>query len=271
MQVQEHLPDTNRLSVVTAAIFLAYALIPFVNLPAQQVSIQLPGFLFQMELNFGTAVSILVAVLAATGTDWLIQGHPTAAGTARLPNWLLPALTAWVISVPLTTLEIGAQWWAVFVLGGILFFLVLVAEYIVADPDDARYAPASIGLIAVSFALYLILIVSVRAVEFRLYAMLFAISPTVFLVSLRALYLRSGGRWFYGWGVGIMLVVSQIAIGLHYLPLQPLRFGLILVGVTYGLVSLASGIEDQRGLRRIWIEPAVMLVILWGIAFLIRA
>ncbi len=271
MEVRQNLPDTNRLSVITATIFLAYALIPFVNLPSQQISLQLPGFLFQMELNFGTIVSILVAILAAAGTDWLIQGHPTAAGSARLPNWLLPALTAWVIGVPLTSLEVSAQWWVVFALGGLLFVLVLLAEYIVVDSDDDRFAPASVGLIAVSFALYLVLAISVKGASLRLYAVLFAIAPTVFLISLRTLFLRCGGKWFYGWAFGIMLVIGQVAVGLHYLPLSPLRFGLILVGLTYALTSLASGIEDPRAGKIIWIEPVVMLVILWGIAFLVRA
>jgi len=270
MEAHEHLPDTQRLSVITATIFLAYALIPFVKIPGQQLSLQLPGFLFQVELNFGTIVSVLVALLAAAGTDWLIQSHPSAAGTARLPNWLLPALTAWVIGVPLTTLEIGIQWWAVFALGGVLFILVLVAEYIVVDPEDARHAPAGVGLIAVSFALYLVLTISIRAASLRLYAVLFAITPTVFLVTLRTLYLRCGSRWFYGWAAGITLVMGQVAVGLHYLPLSPLKFGLILVGLTYALISLASGIEDQRGGKMIWLEPVVMLVIFWGIALLVR-
>lgn len=271
MQAPEHLPDTNRLSVVTATIFLAYALIPFVKFPGQQISLQLPGFLFQLEINFGTIVSILVAILAAAGTDWLIQGHPTAAGSARLPNWLLPALTAWVISVPLTTLEISTQWWVVFALGGILFLLVLVAEYIVVDPEDARHAPASVGLIAVSFALYLVLTISIRAASLRLYAILFALAPTAFLIGLRTLYLRAGSRWYYGWALGIMLVIGQVAVGLYYLPLSPLRFGLLLTGLTYALVSLASGIEDRRQAKLIWLEPVIMLVLFLGLALVVRA
>jgi len=168
MQVRQHLPDANRLSVVTATILLAYALTPFVKLPGQEFDIQLPGFLLQIRLNFNTVVSVLVALLAAAGTDWLMQGHPTASGVARLPNWLLPALTAWAIGVPLTTLEVSTAWWGVFALGGLLLIMVLVAEYIVVDPTDLRHTPASVGLIAVSFALYLVLAISLRASSLRL-------------------------------------------------------------------------------------------------------
>ncbi|MHB0923515.1 MAG: DUF5656 family protein [Bellilinea sp.] len=270
MHSPQHLPDANRLSVITAAILLVYALTPFVNLPGQQIDLQLPGFLFELQLNFNTMVSILVALLAAAGTDWLLQGHPTAAGAARLPNWLLPALTAWVIGVPLTTLEVSTEWWVVFALGGLLLILVLVAEYIVVDPNDIRHAPASIGLIAVSFALYLVLAISIRAAPFRLYAVLFALAPTVFLVSIRTLYLRSGGRWLLSWAVGITLVIGQIATGLYYLPISPLRFGLILLGLTYALTALASGIEEQRSPSVIWVEPVIMLIVIWSMAIFVR-
>lgn len=269
MHAPQHLPDANRLSIVTATILLVYALTPYVNLPGQELELQLPGFLFQLRLNFNTLVSVLVALLAAAGTDWLMQGHPTAAGVARLPNWLLPALTAWVIGVPLTTLDISPEWWAVFALGGLLLILVLVAEYIVVDPNDIRHAPASIGLIAVSFALYLVLAISIRAASLRLYVVLIALAPTVFLVSIRTLFLRNLGRWLVSWAVGITLVVGQVAVGLYYLPISPLRYGLILLGLTYGLTSLASGIEDQHSSRVVWIEPAIMTTLIWLLAIFI--
>ncbi len=163
MQSHRHLPDADRLSVVAAVILLGYALTPFVSLPERVVSLQLPGFLFELRLNFSTLVAILVSLIAAAGTDWLIQTHPHLEGKVRLPHWLLPALTAWAIGVPLTTLQVGVEWWVVFTLGGVLFLMVVLAEYIVVDPQDIRHAPASIGLTAVSFALYLVLAVSVHA------------------------------------------------------------------------------------------------------------
>ncbi|MEN4011282.1 MAG: hypothetical protein AB1453_03045 [Chloroflexota bacterium] len=271
MQSHQHLPDANRLSIVAAVILLAYALTPFVTLPERLISLQLPGFLFEMRLDFTTVVAVLVSLLAAAGTDWLIQTHPHLEGQVRLPHWLLPALTAWAIGVPLTTLEVGVEWWVVFALGGLLFILVMLAEYIVVDPQDIRHAPASIGLTAVSFALYLVLAVSVRAAELRLYTLLMILAPTLFLVSLRSLYLRSGGRWFISWAVGITLVVSQLAAGLHYLPLSPLRFGLVLLAVAYGVTSLAGGVEEGRAWKTVWIEPAVMMAVLVGLSLLVRA
>ncbi len=271
MEIHRHLPDADRLSIVTATVMIAYAAAPFVSIPAQAIRLQLPGFLFELQLNFNTVVSVLVAVLAAAGTDWLIQSHPHGEGKSRLPHWLLPALTAWAIGVPLSTLEISPEWWVVFALGGLLFLLVLVAEYIVVDVNDIRHAPAAVGLTAVAFALYLVLAISVRAAEMRLYMLLLALIPTVFLVSIRSLYLRIGGRWHTPWAFGISAVVGQAVIGLHYLPLTPLPFGLILVGMALGLTSLATNIEEGRSQRRVWQEPAVMSVLIWSLALLFRS
>ena len=271
MEIHRHLPDGERLSIVTATILIAYAATSFVSIPAQAISLQLPGFLFELQLNINTVVSFLVAFLAAAGTDWLIQGHPHLEGKTRLPHWLLPALTAWAIGLPLSTLEISPQWWVVFALGGLLFVLVLVAEYIVVDVNDLRHAPASVGLTAVAFALYLVLAISVRAAEMRLYLLLMVLVPTVFLVATRSLFLRSGGRWHAPWAFGIAMVVGQAAIGLHYLPLTPLPFGLILVGLALGLTSLAANIEEGRSLRRVWQEPAVLSALIWSLALVLRS
>jgi len=269
MEVHRHLPDADRLSIVTVTVLIVYAATPFIRVPAREISLQLPGFLFELPLNFNSMVSFLVAILAAAGTDWVIQDHPHQEGKSRLPHWLLPALTAWAIGMPLTTLEVSPQWWAVFALGGLLFVLVLVAEYIVVDVNDLRHAPASVGLTAVAFALYLVLAISVRAAGLRLYMLLLALVPTVFLVVTRSLYLRSGGQWHAPWAFSIALVVGQVAIGLHYLPLTPLSFGLVLVGLALGLTTLAANIEEGLTLRRVWQEPAVMVVLIWGLALLV--
>jgi len=118
--------------------------------------------------------------------------------------------------------------------------------------------------------LYLVLAVSLRAAGLRLYTLILTLAPTLFLISLRALYLRSGGQWYLSWAAGITLVVSQLAAALHYLPLTPLRFGLLLLAAAYGLTSLAAGLEEGRGLRFVWVEPLVMAVLLVGVSLLVR-
>jgi len=269
MEERQHLPDVNRLSVLVSTILLAYALTPFVRLPERELALRIFGAVFDFRVNFNTSVSIMVAALAAVGTEWLVRGHPSLKEQNTAQHWLLPALTAWVIGVPLQTLAVDLQWWAVFALGGVLLVLVFLAEYIVVDLSDDFYAPASVGLTAISFALYLFLAISVRAGGLRLYTMLPALVLTIGLVSLRSLYLRLGGRWCVIWAAGIAIVVGQFSIGFHYWPLSPLEFGLLVLGPAYALTSLAGSLEEGRPLPTIWIEPAIMLAAMWGLAGLV--
>jgi hypothetical protein len=86
------------------------------------------------------------------------------------------------------------------------------------------------------------------------------------LVVLRSLFLRLGGKWCFAWALGIAALIGQLTIGLHYFPPHPLSFGLFLLGPAYSLTSLAEAAEDNRELKSFWIEPVVMLVIIWGLA-----
>ena len=271
MDEHRHLPDINRLSVLTAVILLAYAVTPFIQLPSRPIQLQLPGFFLTINLNFATFTSLLAAALSGVGADWLIRDHPRYhERDASARHWLLPALTAWVISVPLNRLEVGFSWWGIFSFGGLLLLAVVVSEYIALDPGDIRYAPAAIILNAVAFALFLVLAVSLRAAGLRLYGILSALGVAVFLASLRTLYLRLGGRWVWKWPLVITIVIGQMVTGLHYWPLTPLQFGLILVGATYALVSTAVGLEEGRSGRALLVEPLVMILLSWIMAFLVR-
>jgi hypothetical protein len=269
MEGRMQLPDANRLSVLASTILLAYAVSPYISLPVTELTLNLPGAIFSFRLNVGTLVSILVAALAGVGTDWLLRSHPASRGQSTLQHWLLPTLTAWVIGVPLGSLGISPQWWALFGFGGMLLILVFVAEYIVVDLSDARHVPAIVGLTAVSFALYLILTIAVRAAGLRLYLLLPALVIPIALVSLRTLYLRLGGRWCFGWAFAIAVIVGQIAAGLHYWPLRPLTYGLIILGPAYALTSMVGSIEEGRSWRILWIEPVVMLLIIWILAWVL--
>jgi hypothetical protein len=270
MEEHRHLPEVSRLSVVAACIMLAYALIPFVRVPQNQFSFQLLGIRLDFELSYATLVSFLVAAMAAAGVDWMVRAHPHLGDQRTFVHWFTPALTAWALSVPLGTLELGLGWWAVFAFGSLLLVMVLIAEYIAVDTFDIRYALASIGLTAVTLALYLILAIAVRAAGLRLYVVLLTLVPTVGFLSLRTLHLRLGGKWYIEWAIGISLAIAQVVVGLHYWPLTPLEYGLFVTGAAYGLTSLAGAIEERQIGRALWLEPVTMTAVFWVLAVLFR-
>ena len=269
MNENDFLPRTNRLSVVTAVILLAYALMPFVNVPGREISFRPLGVLIEFRMNFTFLVSLLTAGLAAAGTDWLIRDHPHLTRQPIFPHYLLPALTAWAIGIPLGLIEVSPQWWVVFGLGSLLMLVVLVSEYINVDANDLRYAPSLMILSAVSFGLFLTLSIAIRASGLRLYMLLLALVPSFALLCLRLFQLRLQGQWNFEWSGAITLIIAQLAIGLYYCPLSPIRFGLVLLGAMYALIEIGTIFIEGKPLREKFFEPIFMLGMFWILAILI--
>jgi hypothetical protein len=257
-----------------AAILLAYALARFISLPPLVFPFKLFGIDLPFQVNFQSLVAIVVAMMAASGSVWLISDHPVFKqepigwrNTAQF--WLLPALTAFLLSIPLNFVSSTPSWWVVFLVGAFLLTLVFVSEYTVVDVSDARHPASTALLLALSYVLFLILVIALRAASLRLYLMVPAVVFTSGLVSLHTLYLRMEGRWMTGWAIGIALIVGQIALGLHYWPLTATRFGLILLGLVYALNGVSAGLEDRTPLRQTLSEPLAVLAATWLIALLI--
>ncbi len=291
MIAQRYQIDASRVSVLTAAVLLAFALTRVISTPYYSINIPLAGIALTFNVNLNTAIAILAAGLSASGVDWLLRAHPSlklgesvapfvprepaarrceTAFVVTVEHWLLPMLTTLVIGVTLYTLPSGLIWWLGFGLGGILLVVVFLAEYVAVEPADTRYPIATAALTALSFAIYLILTIALRSAGVRL----FLLAPTLFLVgglaALRTLHLRLNERWEFGWALGIALVGVQLAAALHYWPLTPVRFGLILLGPAYALTGLAANLAEGNPFRRAFVEPAVMLSLLWGLVIWFR-
>jgi hypothetical protein len=266
MERTTYLPDADRLSILSAAILLAYAASRFVEIPAREFGLQLPGFYLAVELNIHTVVALLVAGLTATGADLLLRDHPALGEKRTVEHWLLPALTALTLGMPLNQMPVGLQWLISFAIAGIVIMLVLVSEYIAVDPEDERYPIASAALTAVAYALFLILAIVLQSATFRLFLILPALLLAAGLVSLRTLHLRLKGRWLYLRTLVIMVILTGMISAFHYWPLSPVAYGLLILGPAYSLTSLIGALSEGQPLKRAIIEPAVVLLVVWGAA-----
>ena len=269
MDEHHFFPQFNRLSVVAAMILLTYALLPFIQAPSRELSLNILGVQIAFRLDFTLVISLLAAGLSAAGTDWLIHDHPRLADKPVYPHYLLPALTAWVIGIPLGLLKVSLQWWAVFGLGTLLLLGVLLAEYVSVDNKDTRHALALMVLTAVSFGLFLTLAISIRAAGLRLYLLLFTLVPVCALLCLRLFHLRMKENWNFEWAGVIALVIAQTAMGLYYWPLAPIRYGLILLGIVYALVEFATQYQPGESIRIKLAGPLLILGLFWILALFI--
>jgi len=266
MEKQSHLPDFDRLGILSATILLAYTVARRVNLPPPKMTIDLFGRHLPVEININILVTLLVAGITATGAYQLLRNHPALQGQPTFQHWLFPALTALVIGIPLFQLPLSLLWWIGFALGGVLLILVLVAEYIVVDPEDIRYRPAAVGLTAVSFALFLVFAITLRYAGTHVVVTVIGLSVSSGLVSLRVLHLRIHAHWSYAQAFVIALIIGQLALGLFYWPLLPAAYGLALLGPAYSITGLVGNLADGEPVRIAIIEPIIILILIWGLA-----
>ena len=264
-----HLPDAEKLSILAALILLAYALARFISIPVNEIEIQLPGVLISFQLNVRTVVALLVAGITAAGSDWLLRQHPRIEGHRTIEHWILPGVTAWVIGLPIFQLPLGLSWWLWFFIGGTLLISVMVAEYITIDPDDIRQPIATSGLTAVAYALFLVLMITVKDAGARLFMLLSALILAIGAISLRTLHLRLHGRWAFLYSLVIVVIVAQITSAIYYLPMSSVSFGLILMGLTYGLTGVIVNLANGLTLRRALVEPgSVFIIVLFTVLWL---
>ena len=243
---------------------LAFALTQLISFPDQSFSFSAFGIIIDVVLDFSTFVIAFSVLLAAAGMDWLIQSHPEKHRYenrwAYIRHWIVPVLTALVIGVALNTFAGSLLWWIVYILGSLLLFAVFIAEFSVVVVDDTVNPLAMIGLTALSFVLYLLLAIAVFSADIRLYLRLPLLSIGVMMVASRTLYLRLG-KWHTLWAVVNSLIISEIVVGFHYLPLNPIKLSLLLVGIAYALTSIVTAIKESRQSWAFWGEPAVMIVL----------
>ncbi len=268
-------PRFDRISVLAATILLAYALMQYVDLPTRDLTIEVWGLGFDLILNVNTVIILLVVGLTVSGVDWSLRGHPILENRRTVQHWYLPGLAAWVLGLTLSQLESGYLWWAVFAVGAVVLIMILVAEYTVVDAADSRYNVASLLLTALSFVLYLILVINLRARETRLLLILPALSISAGLVSLRTIYLQLYHQDILlpenittaGYAsVVVAIVLGQIGAALHYWPISPIAYALGLVGPAYALTIFLNNLTDSEKTSRSLLEPLIILAVMWGMA-----
>jgi hypothetical protein len=258
-----YLPSANRLGILIASVLLAFALTRIIQSPRFTLTITLPGFYFAYPITLGTAMTILAAALTATGMDWLIRDHPALVQKSNIEHLMLPTLTTFVVGAPLALLSNGTAWWVSFGFSAILLVSVFLAEYITIEQSAPSYGLARAGLTALAYALFLILVISLRFSGARMFVLVPVIFIVAALVSLRILHLDGKDRWDFPWAVGIGIVCAQISAGLHYWPLMPIQFGLALTGPLYALTMLSASLTENIPLRRAAIGPSVIVGLAW--------
>jgi hypothetical protein len=265
---EKTIPDINKVSVISAAILLAYTIVGLIILPYEEPITPVPGFVFGISLDPGIFFALIISGLTATGTHWIVKDHPSFGDKYSIRFWMLPALTAWGFGLFIFQQPITTSWWIFTGVSALVLVLIMMAEYIIVDPNDIRRVPATIGLIALSNALLLILAITIRTIEARIFFLIPVIALASGLTCLKNLHLQFN-QWAILQSIVIAILVGEISAGLYFLNLRPVTFGLLLLGPAYALTSLVGGIISNHSSRINYLEPIIVLMITWGLAILV--
>lgn len=260
-----HVPDRDRLSILTALILLAYALARFVQLPTRQVSATLFGSSIGFNLDGPFVLLVLVAALIATGADTLMRSHPSLRGVAwyqTVVHWILPGGAALALGAGLNRLPLGWAWGAGLAVSAVFLVLVLAAEYSVADPDDSGFYWAALGLTALAYAAALVFFALLRASSGRAAVTATTAAIVAALISLRLLLLAGAAVRESLLYAGVMgLCLGETTWALNYWPAGAVGTGLVLLIVFYTCTGLAQQHLVGRLTRRVLIEFGVVAVL----------
>lgn len=265
MNPVRHLPNRDRLSVLTAVILLAYALARFLDLPRRLFSATFLGSDLSFELSGPGLMLLLVAALISVGSDTLIRSHPLfkEQPTKRsLPHWILPGATALVLGSALNQASNGPGWWLGLGLSALALLAVLVAEYIVVDPEDIAWDAAALVLGALAYVLALILFALLRQLN----------APAIISAGVGGL-LAAGVAWrlFALKGAplgraalyaGLVGLISAEVIGIiNYWHITSIGAALVIIMAFYFSLGIAQQHLAGRLTRRVWIEYGAVSIL----------
>ncbi len=268
-------PNFQQVSVLAATLSLTFLLAKLISFPGGELSLAVLGILVDFRFNVNTVTAVLAAGLSATGTFWLVQHHPSGHEKQFLQFGILPALSAWVLSVILWSLPLQGLWWMMLALGVGLLILIWTAEFVLVEPRDVNFRIALSGISTITFILFFALAANLRAADIRLVFLIPSMSVAAGLLTIRFLFLRLQGASLYERSniftayfaaLTTLLVTAQVATAGHFLPFSPVAFGLLVTGPAFAAnVFFANMVEERPRLRTIW-EPILILAGIWLLA-----
>lgn len=259
-------PSPDRMGMLVASVLLAFALTRLIETPRLNLTLDLLGVSYSFPLTLGSVMTLFAAGVTSAGMDWLIREHPSFAKKSTREGILLPTLTTFVLGTSLAIVSASPVWWVGFLFGAFLLTIVFTSEYVTINPSASAYAFARAALTALAYALFLILVTSLRFSNVRLFLLIPSIFLVASLISLRILHLDGTDRWDFPWAIGIGIVCAQLGAGLHYWVLSPVQFGLALTGPLYALTLFSASLTEDIPLRRALVSPLIILLASWGAA-----
>ncbi|NPA26362.1 MAG: hypothetical protein GXO36_02005 [Chloroflexi bacterium] len=270
MHAKRSLPDPDKLSLFTAATTLVIVLGRWSDFQGPTWTYAWGPHSWQVHLSPRSVLIVILTALSLSGMDWLLRDHPLYEEQRNRVLWhaLLPTFALDALATLIRTLPLGPAWIFVLLVGLVSVVALVVAEYIVLDPQDPRALWATWALQATGYGLFFLFALG-------LYQSAWAPSTVAVLLAMAA--------WFIGrrlWALQApqatlgpeSLALALLAVhwgwSLAFLcqaGLTPAAAGLLLLAGVYGWTQVVIARLQGLGVRealRMSLVPSFAFVLL---------
>jgi hypothetical protein len=253
-------PVYERISALVNLTLLGLLLLFIINLPARELSFIVLGSPLSLQLSPRGLVALLLAGMACAGTDAVLRLHP-ASRRGELPHtflfWILPGLLSLLAALLLPLAPERRLWAGGMAATGFLLGSVILAEYYTVDPVNRHYGLARQSLNIVTYAVGLVLFISIYQTRTRSIISVTALLVVSSLLALELLRVprlppsalgtgpsprlhpaRPGLTWIYVSLLGLLM--GEATWALNYWRVSGLTGGLLLLLIFYFLTGLAQ-------------------------------
>lgn len=257
----------DRISVVAWLIVYGLGLSLLLDMPSlfkmEFVVLNSP---LAFEITGKIVASLFLAVLAALGTQSVIEVHPSFAGR-RLSRWR--SMSFWALPAAVTIIATYLLPFAPnrslqvlgLVLSGIFIAISLFSLYATVEIGQPGFRRSRLILNSLSYGAALLLFVFVYQTRTRSLVSATIITVTATLLAVEVL--RSTTRevdLVFTYGAIVGFVLGQVTWALNYWPVPNLTGGLLLLLIFYLLVGIAQQGLQERLNARILLEFALFTI-----------
>ena len=268
------IPGRQHLSVLVGLVLLSLVLTQFIELPTRPVGIWVLGSPLGFELSGDWLMATLLAGLACTGTDAIVRTHPRAREVSlrhTFVYWVQPGLLGLVAARLLAAAPTRAIWLVGLVATGLIFVVVVVAEYTTVDRLAPSFSQARLLLNAMAYALAFALFVIVYQSHGR--SLITATTTLVFTfaLALDLLWSVGGETWrATALAAAVGSVLSQCDWAMNYWQIGAWSGGMLLLLIFYVMTGIAAQYLQGRLTRRVLVEFAVVAMGGMAVVFMLR-
>ncbi|MCK9245487.1 MAG: hypothetical protein M0P11_00855 [Anaerolineaceae bacterium] len=250
----------NRFSILLAFLAFGFALVYLLPVDLSYATSNILGF--RIQLNYYSFIPLLLALLSAVGAVWVFSTHPIwhqekPSLLRLLPHLMLPFISSMILTIVLRQSARSLTWWVVYLTGYVIVALLLRAEYVLIEEAEINSPGYSILVTSFSFGQFLLFTISLKNSDIRMIAQFLLLFLSSMFVSYRLLGLRGSSPDNFLNAMLASWLVTQLAVGLHYIFIRPIQYGLLLTGLLYSLSSLFNQLKAEKRWYQ-YLEPLVM-------------